>query len=88
MRVAYTESNVRYKEMIVTVIEDTGAVGTGMWNNKLTFFMRAPEAEYADWDPIFAVINHSIRISPTWMAGEVKGQLTHNKILDKTQKEI
>lgn len=88
MRVAYTENNVRYKEMLVTVIEDTGSVGTGMWNNKLTFFMRAPEAEYTNWEPIFAVINHSIRISPTWMAGEVKGQLTRNKILDKTQKEI
>jgi hypothetical protein len=88
MRVAYTENNVRYKEMLVTVIEDTGSVGTGMWNNKLTFFMRAPEPEYANWEPIFAVINHSIRISPTWMAGEVKGQLTRNKILDKTQKEI
>lgn len=88
MRVAYTESNMRYKEMLVTVIEDTGAAGTGMWNNKLTFFMRAPEDEYVNWEPIFAVINHSIRISPAWMAGEIKGQLTRNKILDKTQKEI
>lgn len=88
IRITYQEDNVRYKEMLVTVIEDMGSAGAGMWSNKLTFFMRAPEDEYASWEPIFAVINHSVRINPTWMAGEVKGQLTRNKILDKTQKEI
>jgi Bacterial SH3 domain len=88
IRVTYREGNVRYKEMLVTVIEDMGAAGAGMWSNKLTFFIRAPEKEYARWEPIFAEINHSVRINPIWMAGEVKGQLIRNKILDKTQKEI
>jgi len=50
--------------------------------------MRAPVAEYARWEPIFAVINHSVRMNPTWVAGEIKGQMIRNKILDKTQKEI
>ena len=88
IRVTYRENNVRYKEMLVTVIEDMGAAGAGMWSNKLTFFIRAPENEYARWEPIFAEINHSVRINPIWMAGEVRGQLIRNKILDKTQKEI
>ncbi|MGA8181527.1 MAG: hypothetical protein WB792_15810, partial [Desulfobacterales bacterium] len=46
------------------------------------------ENEYARWEPIFAEINHSVRINPTWKAGEVRGQLIRYKILDKTQKEI
>jgi hypothetical protein len=88
IRVTYSENNIRYKEMLVAVIEDMGAAGAGMWSNKLTFFIRAPENEYAAWEPIFAEINHSVRINPVWMAGEVRGQLIRNKILDKTQKEI
>lgn len=88
MWISYAEGDVRYKELLVTVIEDMGSTGAGMWTNKLTFFMRAPVAEYARWEPIFAVINHSVRMNPTWVAREIKGQMIRNKILDKTQKEI
>ena len=86
--VSYAERDVRFKELMVTVIEGMGSAGAGMWTNKLTFFMRAPAAEYVRWEPIFAVINQSLRMNPTWVAGEIKGQMIRNKILDKTQKEI
>lgn len=88
MRVNYSEDGKRYEEMLVTMIEDMGVVGTDMWSNKLTFYMRAPLGQYKNWEPIFSVINHSIKIDHRWMAGEVRGQLERNKILDKTQKEI
>lgn len=88
LRVNYTEYATRYEELLVTVIEDMGAAGAGMWNNKLTFYMRTPIGQYKRWEPIFSVINHSIKIDHRWMAGEVKGQLIRNNILDKTNKEI
>ncbi len=88
IRVDYTEGGIRYEEMLVTVIEDSGSAGAGMWNNKFTFYMRAPAGEYASWEPIFAVINHSVKMEPRWMAGEIKGQLVRNKILLKTQADV
>ncbi len=88
LRVNYTEDATRYEELLVTVVEDMGAAGAGMWNNKLTFYMRAPIGQYKRWEPVFSVINHSIKIDHEWMAGEVKGQMIRNNILDKTNKEV
>lgn len=88
LHVTYKEDSQRFEETLVTVIENMGSAGAGIWNNKLTFYMRAPYGQYKTWEPVFSVINHSIKIDHRWMAGEVKGQLTRNKIMDKSQKEI
>jgi len=88
LTVTYQEGGIPYRERIVTVIEDWGQMGAGMWGNKETFFLRAPADEFSEWESVFSVIQGSVRISPQWLAGELRGQIERGEILINTQREI
>ncbi len=41
--VTYSESGITYKEKMITVIEDMGQIGSGMWSKQRKHFIfRAP----------------------------------------------
>jgi len=63
MTVTYQEGGTRYKEKIVTVIENWGQLGAGIWGNKETFFIRTPVKEFAHWQPIFSIIQNSVQLN-------------------------
>lgn len=86
--VTYRENGINYKEKIFAVIENWGQLGAGMWGNKETFFIRAPVNEFADWEPVFSVIQNSVIINRQWLAGEIRGQILRGKIMINTQREI
>ena len=88
MTVTYNEGGVRYKEKLFAVIEDWGTLGAGMWGNKETIALRAPESGFGMWEPLLSTIQGSIRINPQWIAGEIQGQIERGKIGLKTQAEI
>jgi hypothetical protein len=86
--VTYNENGVAYKEKMITVIEDMGQIGFGMWLNKETFHFRAPINEFDKIEPIAYIIQSSIKINEQWLAGEIKGQIQRGEIALKTQRYI
>ncbi len=84
----YDENGGRYEESIVSLIEDWGQLGAGMWGNKETFLIRTPVGQFKEYAPVFSVIQNSVKINLQWIIGEVKGQATRGRIAINTQKEI
>jgi hypothetical protein len=82
LTVTYDEGGVHYKEMLLTAIEDSGALGVGMWTNKSTMLVRAPAAEFDKLAPLFALIQSSEKLNQSWLAGERRGeaQRAHNAL--------
>lgn len=70
----YTENGRRYEEKQFTVIESMGMMGGGMWSNKDTMLIRAPEGELAQWEPLLHRIRESVVLNPQWVAGEIVSQ--------------
>ena len=85
---SYDEGGVRYRELWSAVLVNWGQVGAGMWENKETRFMRAPEGEFDAWVPTFAAMQASLQINPRWMAGEIEEQIRRNQIMIDTQQEV
>ncbi len=88
MTVVYDEAGARYEEKLVTVVENWGSMGAGMWGNKETFLVRTPEGRFADWEPVFSTIQTSVRMNPQWVRGEIRGQIQRGEIVANTQREI
>jgi len=88
VKLKYSENQKFYEEVMVTIIENWGQLGAGMWGNKETFYVRAPENELKDWESLFSVIQNSVRINLHWLMGEIKGQAARGEIAVNTQKEI
>jgi hypothetical protein len=72
--VSYTEGGTRYEEKAQTVIENMGPMAGGMWSNKDTVLMRAPEGELETWEPVLQHIRESVQITPQWLAQEIVNQ--------------
>ena len=85
---SYSENGVRYKEKMNCVIENWGQMGQGMWGNKETFYFRAPEANFSDWEPVFSEIMQSVKMDGRWLSGELKGQIQRGEIAAQTQRDI
>ena len=86
--VVYEENGMRYKEKLITVIEDMGQMGGGIWDNKETFFFRAPANEFDQLEPIISVIQGSVKINMQWLGQEIRGQIHRGEIMLKTQRYI
>ena len=88
LTITYQEDGKQFKERLITVIEDMGQIGAGMWSNKETFLFRTPLGEFDDIEPTISVIQGSIKVSPEWLSGEIKGQIERGEIALKTQRYI
>lgn len=85
--VTYNEDGIAYKEKLITVIEDMGQIGVGMWSNKETFHFRAPLDEFEKLEPMIYTVQSSIKINEQWLAGEIKGQIQRGEIMLKTHRQ-
>lgn len=70
----YLENGVRYEEHAFTCIESMGPLSGGMWSNKNTVLLRAPDGEFARWEPVLRHIWTSGEIDLRWMAHEQASQ--------------
>jgi hypothetical protein len=84
----YIENGRRYSERMVTVIEDFGIRAGGLWKNRGTMLVRAPEGELQRWEPVFSVIQNSGIWSIKWIEGEINGQRQRAGQIALTQKEL
>ena len=85
---SYIERGIKYQERMVTVIEDYGVNGAGMWKNRTTVLIRAPFGELAKWEPILSVIQNSGIWRTGWIADEANNQRKRAGQMILTQQEI
>jgi hypothetical protein len=84
----YQENGKTYNERMVTVIEDYGMNGGGLWKNRESMFIRTPLNEMAKWEPVLRVIQNSGIWSMNWIAGEVNGQRQRSGLINLTQQQL
>jgi len=70
----YLETGIRFKEKAYAVIENMGPMAGGMWSNKDTVLLRAPEGELEAWEPVLHHVLESVKISHEWLAREIVNQ--------------
>jgi len=75
LTVTYKEDGVLYKEKLITVIQDMGASGNGVWINKDAFLFRAPADDYDRMEPVASAIQLSIMFNLDWFKQEVDRQI-------------
>ena len=88
VNIEYTEGGVRYREVLLSVIENRGTIAGGQWVNRETSQFRAPAAEFKSWLPIVSTVSGSIQLNPQWVAREVQGQIQRGGTVTKTYQEI
>jgi hypothetical protein len=88
VKLEYLENGKPFEEWMISIIENWGQLGAGMWGNKETFLIRTRVGEMKKWEPIFSVIQNSVKINLQWLLGEIKGQITRSEIALNTQREI
>jgi hypothetical protein len=86
--VEYTEGGIRYRERMVTLIQDFGKVGVGLWSNMETHTFRAPAAEFDRWAAVAGVMLSSLQFNPQWIQGELRGQLQRIGTIQDVQATI
>jgi len=84
----YQEGGKTYEEKMVTVVENWGQLGAGMWGNKETYYIRAPKGELGKWAPHLSTIQNSVVLNSQWIAGEIRGQAQRGEIALNTQREV
>jgi len=84
----YEEGGVAFREVMVVLIENRGAIAAGQWCNRFTLVARAPQAEFERWAPVLRLIADSSRPDPQWVRGEIQGQVRRGEIVLRTQREI
>ena len=88
LSVTYRENGIRYEEKLVTVVENWGQLGAGMWGNKETFLVRTPLGRFARWEPVVSVIRNSVKLNLQWLIGEIRGQSRRTQIVADTQRKV
>jgi hypothetical protein len=69
----YNENGTHYREEMKAVIENVVGQGLGMWTNHESMTVRAPAAEFAQAEPLIALIVGSLQGNAQWVAGENRG---------------
>lgn len=85
---SYTENGVRYHERAFCIIHDMGPYTAGMWKNRSTVVIRAPESSFQHWEALFQEIGESVQLDPQWISGELKGQMQRGSTMIKTMNDI
>jgi hypothetical protein len=70
----YLESGIEFQELLFTIIQDLGQLGGGMWINRYTFSCRAPKEKYNQFEPLFQIINQSVRLNTNWLISELRNR--------------
>ncbi len=88
LTLTYQESGILYKETMVTLIEDYGQMGAGLWGNHETYLMRAPQDQFEVWAPVCGVIMGSVQPDLNWINREIQGQIYRGQLVVKTQQDL
>jgi len=84
----YDEGGIRFREKMVAVIEAVMGQGMGMWTNRATTTVRAPDAEFERAQRLLALIEGSIQGNPQWVSGENRGAAQRAQNARETQRYL
>lgn len=84
----YDEGGIRYREKMVAVVEAMMGEGLGMWTNRATTTVRAPEAEFDRAQRLLALIEGSLQGNPQWVSGENRGAAQRAQNALDTQRHL
>ena len=84
----YNESGIRFRERAFCVIQDMGPYTAGMWKNRNTVVVRAPESTFGSWEALFLEIGESVVLNADWIAGELQGQKQRGNTMIRTVQDI
>lgn len=85
---SYREAGIRYRERAFALIESMTPLGLGSWSNCDSYYYRAPEEEFAVWEPILQTIRESVQINLEWLAMErVSQEILMQSFLNAQQAE-
>jgi len=84
----YTENGVKYFERAFCIIQDMGPYTAGMWKNRSTIVIRAPESTFRAWEPLFLEIGKSVQLNPQWIQAELKNQMQRGSTMIRTMNDI
>ncbi len=84
----YRENGTTFRERAFTIIQDMGPYTAGMWKNRSTVVVRAPESSFTRWEPLFREIGESVVLHPKWIEGELKGQMQRGSTMIRTMEDI
>ncbi len=85
---SYSENGVKYKERSFCILQDMGPYTAGMWKNRNTIVVRAPEGTFDNWEPLFHEIGQSVLLNPAWISGELKGQMQRGSTMIQTMNDV
>jgi len=85
---SYSENGILFRERAFCIIQDLGPYTAGMWKNRSTVVIRAPEAVFDAWEPLFREIGASVELNPKWISEELRGQMQRGSTLIKTMQDI
>jgi len=88
MEYTYEEKGIKFLERMVSVIEDYGINGGGLWKNRESMLIRTPVTEMAKWEPVLKTIQNSGIWNLKWISGEINGQRERSGLIAATQKEL
>ena len=84
----YLGDGKMFRELLFTIIQDLGQLGGGMWINRYTFSCRAPKERYAQFEPLFQVINHSVRLNTQWLIQELRNRVQREGTMIQVNQHI
>jgi hypothetical protein len=88
MVLTYQEGGVAWEEVFFAVIQDFGDMGSGLWNNKDCFSVRAPLGELDKTGPLVSIVLNSFQVNPRWLMGEIQAQMQRGGIALRAQQDI
>ena len=66
------EGVLRYRQGMITVIENMGQISGGIWSDKEMFPFRATVDEFENIKPIISVIQRPVKINRVWIEREIQ----------------
>jgi len=73
MDFTFEENGVKYRERVITATIYYTMYTSSLWENKDTKILRAPAEEFETWEPIFNMIESSVRVNMQWAVASEMG---------------
>ncbi|MEI6914578.1 MAG: hypothetical protein WCL39_05545 [Armatimonadota bacterium] len=85
---SFDEVGKPFKARLVTVIQDFGSLGAGLWQGMGTFLYRAPADEFEAWLPVLSVIQGSVKWNLKWLADELRESAKRRGYVAATEADL
>jgi len=65
--IVYEENGITYQEKALAILRNYDRLYPGVWRCEMALFLRAPDTEFRNWEPVFSVIQRSRLLNASWL---------------------